>query len=298
MRRGALLVILLAMALAGCAAPQPAAPASSGPPAAPQGADALPAFELHGTRCLMGGGHSVHERSIAPLLIPEPWEAADILDDVGPQLVYPEEPWAGVPSKGHTWGNWHVTVRCEGWTSRGDAIQDLVFGFVATRVEAPPFDDGTASRHYIVTVLATSDRAMRETLHAAGFHATMTKGYAAWDLPDVFHSLLDTEDHGVYESVFRTAAAGAMDQGVTRLWWQHEADDGSFRPVALDLRPGGGEHLRAEPNGYFSHLRTHDHDPLPGAAGNTAGLTYTGLDLTVTLGPRPDVRLEKAYVHL
>lgn len=290
------MVVACALLLAGCVSQsttQPVAPAASPPPA-----PAAPAFELEGTECILGGGHSVHSSRIAGFIIPEPWKVADILDDVGPQPVYPEEPEDGVPSKGNTWGNWHVTTMCEGWTYDGKPLAGHVFGFVGARVEAPPFDDGSAVRHYLITVLASSDHGLHEALHAAGFHASLTKGTIEYQVGDVFHHVLDTEDHGVYESLYRTVGQGEAPQGITRLWFQQENPDKTYSPIALDLQVRGGTHKWAEPNGYFSHLRTHDHDPLPGAAGNIAGLNWEGFDLVVTLGPRPDVKLQKAYIHV
>lgn len=286
----------LLLALAGCTAPaaEPAPVQPAQTPAEP----AMGEFRLEGTSCLEGGGHSVHPRRYADILIPEPWVAADVLQDVGPQLTYSETPQDGVPEEGDTWGNYHATVVCRDWSRDGDALEGHVFGFVGARVEPQPFDPGPpAERHYIITVLATSDHALHEFLHAQGFHASMTKGTAEWRAEGLFHNLLDTEDHGVYESLFRTGEAGPMP-GTMRLWYQKENGDGSFSPLALDMANTGGTHLWAEPNGYFSHLRTHDHDPIPGAAGQIAGLVYAGFDRVVTLGPRPDVRLEEAYIHL
>lgn len=289
--------LLAAALLAGCVAqpaPEPAPVEAPAPEVATP-----PAFRLEGAGCLVGGGHSVHSQRVAPFIIPEPWKVADILADVGPQLIYPEEPADGVPSEGNTWGNWHVTVTCDAWMHGGEPLDGLVFGFVSAFVEPPPFDDGTAVKHAIVTVLATSDHAMHEAFHDAGFHATLTTGYAEYPAPGLFHHLLDTEDHGVYESLYRTTQAGEAPQGMLRLWWQHENDDATFSPYALDIAMSGGKHLWAEPNGYFSHLRTHDHDPLPGAAGDIAGLNWEGVDLVITLGPRrDDVRLPEAYLHV
>lgn len=283
--------------LAGCIAQ----PAPEPAPVQAAGADlpAGPAFRLEGTGCLVGGGHSVHSQRIAPFIIPEPWKVADILADVGPQLVFPEEPEDGVPSEGNTWGNWHVTVTCDAWMYGGEPLDGLVFGFVSAFVEAPPWDDGVPVKSAIMTVLAASDHGVHEALHGAGFHASLTTGVNEYAAPGLYHHVLDTDDHGVYESAYRTAEAGEAPQGVLRLWHQFENEDGTYSPYALDIAMTGGKHLWAEPNGYFSHLRTEDHAPLPGAAGNIAGLNWEGVDLVITLGPkRDDVRLPEAYIHL
>ena len=295
--RSLVVLALGVLVLAGCTAP-----AAVQPSTAPGATSASPMsdFKLTAHGCSVGGGHSIHSTSVERFVIPEPWKAADILDDIGPQLVFPEEPEDGVPTKGNTWGNWHVTVACKDWSGDDGALKDFSFGFVATRVETPPWDDSAPGRSYILNVLGTSDQDILEHFHMAGFHATPATGVSEWLAPDVFHHKLDTKDHGVYESIYKTVDAGdAAPDGIVRLWWQHENEDKTFSPVALDLKlSAGGKHLYADPNGYFSHLRTDDHAPIPGAAGNIAGLNWEGVDLEVTLGPAPPVVLEKAYAHL
>lgn len=69
-------------------------------------------------------------------------------------------------------------------------------------------------------------------------------------------------------------------------------------PVALDVRNEGGTRLRADGfYGTFTHLETEDHFPLPGAAGESPGLGYTGFSRSIFLGPAPNVTLEEAYIH-
>lgn len=287
---GPLLALLLAVLAAGCAAPPAALDDAD---AAPGAASAtLPALRLEARGCLEGGGHSVHRN--VPGYLPEPWVPADVIDDVGEQVVHSE---LGGVVLGPTMGNYHATVVCESWTLNGEE-RDLVLGFVGMKVEPPPFDDGTPTKHYLVTVVATSDPDLQALLHAAGFHATLTSGEATWMPGATLHTLLDTADHGVYESAFATKPHKPMDAGPFRLWWQMENPDGTFSPIALDLRNSGGEHLVAEAQGWFHHLRTEDHAPLPGAGGWTAGLAYRDFDRVLTLGPRPDVKLQEAYVHL
>lgn len=295
--RGLVLLAMAVFVVAGCTAPatvQPASAPATAPPAA-----AEPAFSIQGKACSVAGGHSIHSKSVERFVIPEPWVAADILDDVGDQLMFPEEPQDGKPSKGNTWGNWHVTVKCTEWSTEDGAMREHVFGFVSTRVETPPWDlDGGAVRHYILNVLATSDEHVLEHFHGAGFHATPTSGISEWPAPGVFHHVLDTRDHGMYESLYKVEEMGEAPQGIVRLWWQFENEDGTFSPRALDLKLTGGKHFRAEPNGWFHHLRTEDHSPLPGAGGNIAGLNWEEVDIEVTLGPAPAVLLDKAYLHL
>jgi hypothetical protein len=84
-----------------------------------------------------------------------------------------------------------------------------------------------------------------------------------------------------------------------RLWFQKDNGDGTFSPVSLDVRNEGGARLRAQGfYGTFTHMGTEDHAPLPGAAGESPAVAYTGFARTITPGPAPDVRLKEAYVHL
>jgi len=293
-------LLLAAALLAGCTAPASLGPTSSGPmDDAQDGALPLPALDLAGQGCREAGGHSVHPKGFNPL--PKPWMPADIIEDVGPQLWWSEMPdpdHPEAPREGNTIGNYHATVICDTWTFHGEDIGPMVLGFVAMRIEAPPFADDTPVRQYLITVLAASDDRVVEAFHAAGFHAVPTTGLVD-EADGVVHTLLDTDGHGVYESYFLPKPMGPMPDGVMRLWWQHENANGTFSPIALDMASGpGGAHVAAEGNGYFSHLQTHDHDPLPGAAGHIAALMYTGFDRTFGWGPRPDVVLEEAYVHL
>lgn len=287
--RASVLLTLCALILAGCAAP---AADTIAPDAALAEEARGPSLGLSASGCLEGGGHSVHRKMDGYL--PAPWEPADVLDDVGPQIVHSE---LGGIVTGPTMGNYHATVTCDSWTLDGEA-RPMVFGFVGMKVEAPPFDDGAATKHYLVTVIGTSDPDLQERLHAAGFHATLTSGEATWTTSSTLYTVLDTADHGIYESLFATKEYGAMDEGPVRLWWQKENADGTFSPIALDLRNTGGTHLVAEGQGWFHHLRTEDHAPLPGAGGWTAGLAYEGFDRTFELGPRPDVKLQEAYIHV
>ena len=284
--------------LAGCLASSDPAPSDDSlpGPAAPPG---LPALDLRGEGCREGGGHSVHPKFLNPL--PEPWVPADVLEDVGPQLVYSEipDPTRPVPAEGNTIGNYHATFACDRWWLGGvEKPAGLVLGFVGMKVEPPPFDDpgSVPTRSYLITVIGAADEELLRLLNEAGFHAVPSTGLIE-NLP-LGHrrTLLDTDGHGIYESLFVPKRMGEMTPGPMRLWWQHEAA-GGFRPIALDFVNDGGVHLAAEAQGTFTHTETHDHDPLPGAYGHTAALLYEGFGRTVSWGPRPDVTLEAAYIH-
>ena len=300
----ALLVALLAL-LAGCATP--AATEDVPAPGAPS-AEGLAPLGLAGTACMEGGGHSVHP---AFEYLPDPWEPADILDDVGPQLVYSEmpDPSYPTPTKGHTMGNYHATMWCEGWTLDGSPRDPLFLGFVGMKVEPPAFDAGPpATHHYLVTVIATDDEDVVARLQAAGIDAMRATASRDALAQGTLRIQMMTEGNGDYDSVFRPKPMGGMTATRVRLWWQegyqghagggpHEEHGDGYRPLALDLVATGGEHYAADGQGYFSHTGNDHHAPLPGAYGHTAALMYDGFDRTVEWGPRPDIRLPTAYVH-
>lgn len=263
------------------------------------GADA-PGFLFQATDCIEGGGHSVHPEFEDYL--PDPWDPADVMDDTGkPPLT--SEFWAhpdgAIPEEGNTMGNWHVTMMCGTSSLDGRALTDHVFGYVGMRIEAPPFDTGApVDRHYLITVVASNDAGLRELLHHRGFHATDATGHVGMQDTGLFHNILDTADHGVYESYFAPEAAGPMPTSY-RLWFQKDNGDGTFSPIALDVANEGGSRLRAQGfYGTFTHLETEDHAPLPGAGGECPAVAYTGFARVITPGPTPDIRLDEAYIHL
>ena len=296
-RSSAVGLLCLAVALAGCADGGTPAPADIGP--APQAVAEEP-FRLEASDCIEGGGHSVHPK--LPDYLPEPWLPADVLDDTGKPPLTSEfwaHPTGAIPEEGNTMGNWHVTMMCGSTNVDGRAVQDHVFGYVGMRVEPPSFDTGSpVDRHYLITVIASNDAGLREQLHHHGFHAVDVTGHVGIQDNGLFHNILDTEGHGVYESYFRPTEAGPMPASY-RLWFQKENGDGTFSPVALDVQNLEGTRLRAEGfYGTFTHLETEDHFPLPGAAGECPGVGYAGFGRLITLGPAPNVTLEEAYIHL
>ena len=264
-----------------------------------QGAEGgrAPGFELNGTNCREGGGHSVHPRMFND--VPDPWVRADVLEDVGPQLVYSEvpDPLSPVPSEGNTWGNYHATVLCEIWTFNGVDKPGLVLGFVGAKVEPPAFDTGPpAQRHYLVAVVGTSDAEVNEALQAAGLEGEELTGLAA-DENGLFHTLLTTHHHGEYETLFVPEDLGTTEPWTKRIWWLEGNDDEGYVPFALDLTDTAAVHRVAQVQGYFGHWGTDMHGPQGGLSGHTAALLYEDFDRTVTLGPRPDVVLSERYHH-
>lgn len=304
--RSHLALLLAALALAGClGAGATVRPASTG--AALLGADGmpLPPLALAGSSCTWGGGHSVHTFQFAGQIIPEPWKAADVMDDIGPQLSYsdPGEQIYGIPSTG--WGNWHTNLVCKAWTL-DNKTTPLTFGMVLTRVEPPTFDASPVHRNYIVNVIASDNAALNMRLMMDGWMSMPATGQVSWD-DGVFHHVLATQMHGTYESLFRTRDAGALQDDIVRLWFQKANEDKTFSPVSIDMRIAGAggkppAHVIADPDGYFSHTNTEDHAFVAGqpsgVAGQIAGFVVTGFDASFSWGPAPPVKLEKEYAHL
>lgn len=305
-------LVLAAPLAAGCVGPGPGDATGAVGDAPSAGADGrLAPLGLAGASCLEGGGHSVHPVSLNPL--PEPWLPADILGDVGPQLVYSEvpDPSYPVPTEGRTMGNYHATMWCESWTLDGAAREPLFFGFVGMRVQPPSFDAGPpASHHYVVTVIATDDEDVLARLQAAGIAAMRATATRETLADGTLRIQMRTDLNGDYDSLFSPKRMGEMAATRVRLWWQegyaghgggegpHEAHEDGYRPLALDLvTTRAGTHSVAEGQGYFSHTGNDHHAPAPGAYGHTAALMYEDFDRALEWGPRPDVRLEEAYVH-
>lgn len=288
MRLGGLAALAM---LAGCLASSPAADLA--PASVPDAA--APSALAVASDCQEGGGHSNYWRDDLQSLLPEPWVAADVADDLGRPVISSN----GIPVTGEQAGIYHTTVVCEAWSFDGVAVDGpLVWGFVGIRVEPPPFDDGSATAHYLLDVLSFEPADLLARVAGAGVHASEGTGSLAWRDGDVLHTILDDVDHGHYEAVLPVKEKGAKVDGVTRLWMLH-GEDGAYRPASLDLvDAGGGAHwVVATPAAAFAHTDTQDHAPLPAGTGNVAALAYTGFDRTLRLGPAPDVVLAENWAH-
>ncbi|HUR67850.1 MAG TPA: hypothetical protein VM370_01280 [Candidatus Thermoplasmatota archaeon] len=294
-----LLLLCALVALAGCASPAGTLAPAASDAGAIDGAEHAP-LSLSGTGCVWGGGHSIHTMELA-WIVPEPWKASDVVEDIGMQPTYsdPGEQIYGVATSG--WGNWHTNLACDSFTLDGEETP-LTLGMVLARVEPPPFDPAPVARNYIVNVLASDNEELNARLMDAGWMSMGTTGSLAWD-DDVFHHVLATEMHGTYESLFHTSPQGSFEDKLVRLWFQKQNDDGTFAPIALDMKlQGDGERAIADPEGWFTHTGTDDHVVLAGqpngAYGQIAGLVVSGIDVDLSWGPTPDVRLDEAYEHL
>lgn len=297
-------VLLLLSGLAGCLSDddgtdRPVTPAST------TTSDDVPApSDLSAEGCTMAGGHSVHPRDVAGAWqlsdqVPDPWQVADVLEDVGPQLVYSQvpDPTHPVPEEGETWGHYHATITCDAWTLDGETLEDVILGFVGPKVQAPSFAPSTADNTYLATVLATNNQAIYGTFQAAGFDMMWAEGSVNQLADEGVEVFMSTDHNGEYLSIFDKKELGENHVPHLRLWSQPENVNGTFTPIGLDLHTDGGTHYGAEGQGYFHHARTGHHYPLPGAYGYTAAFMLEGFDVSFEVGPQPDVVLEEAYDH-
>ncbi len=261
-------------------------------------------LDLDAQGCTMAGGHSVHPRSVAGAWaladqVPDPWQVADVLEDVGPQVVYSEipDPMHPVPEEGETWGHYHATITCESWRLDGQQLEDVLLGFVGPKVETPSFAPSSADNEYLATVLATSDPSVHTALQRAGFGTMEADGRLVQHAGQGVEVSMATAHNGEYLSIFDKKELGENHVQDLRLWIQLENVDGTTTPVALELDLEGGTHYGAQGQGYFQHVRTGHHYPLPGAYGHTAAFMLEGFDVSFQVGPQPDVALEDAYDH-
>lgn len=312
MARLPVLAGLVLSVLAGCVSPGPAAVEDL---ASSSVAEAAPSFDLAVSGCREGGGVSLYNMEEGDPGPVEPFQLANVQDDVGnPMIASYGTP---IPPGGDTWGIWHVSVVCDAYTYDGVESGPLEWGWVGVKILPPPWDDSGIERQFFVADLSFKDEALVSDLRALSVHASNTFGVKVEWLPgDVLHTVLDDEDHGVFETHARMKDYRALDARVTRFWMlvadgaghshadaARSADAGAaeadaWRAVSFDVVDGAGDrHWVVDGTGVLSHTRTDAHGAVPGAAGNLAGVLYSGFDRSVTLGPSPDLVFTKTWTH-
>ena len=282
-----------------------------------------PAFGVGLKGCREGGGVSLYNMQDGDPGPVEPFRMADAQDEVGHPLVGSYG--MPIPPGGATWGIWHVSVVCDSYSYRGEERGALEWGWVGVKIHPPAWDDSGIERQFFVADLSFMDEDILGELRSASVHASATwAAKVEWVAPDVLHTVLDDEEHGVFETHAKMKPYRAYEPGPTRFWMLvaeggHEhggegpADPSSssqaadrdgagekttYRAVSFDLATSGGEeHLVADVTGLLSHTRTEAHGPVPGAAGNLAAVLYTGFDRTIALGPSPDLVLNETWTH-
>lgn len=306
--------VLLGTVLPGCLnAADPVASVTDPLGGAPSTANAfLPDFHLALQGCDEAGGVSLYnmqEGSTGPV---EPFQQTNIQDDVGnPIIASYGQP---IPPGGATTGIWHISTICKSYTFNGRTGENLRWGWVAVRILPPPWDDSGIKRQYFVADLSFGDPEIVKTLqNEGGVHASrLLEGKIEWVAPMVLHTILDDEDHGVFDTWAKMRDYRPMEPGPVRFWMLIAAsgghmhhDEGAsmgmvYRPISFDLVNAGDDarHLVVDGTGWLSHTRTDAHGQVPGAAGNLGGLLWTGFDRTLQAGPSPEgLMLAKTWRH-
>lgn len=285
------------------------------------------ALDISMTGCREGGGVSLYNMADLPVRFPDtPPGVPDFngrgnqgptkdftLADVQPDVGYPVVASYGapIPPGGETTGIWHISVNCDSYSYEGEERGPLEWGWVAMKIERPEWDADGPERQYFVADLSFGDADVVADLRAAtNVHASETwNGKIEWLAPMVMHTVLDDEEHGVFETHAKMKDYRAFEAEPIRFWMMvaegHEShgeardpEGTTYRAISFDLWNKGGErHFVAEGTAFLSHTRTQAHGAVPGAAGNLAGLLYTGFDRHITMGPSPDLEFEETWKH-
>lgn len=272
-------------------------------------------FVLGMKGCMEGGGVSLYnmqDGTTGPVS-GGPFKRASISHDTGNPMI--ASYFVPIPPGGATTGIWHTSLVCKSYNYNGEERGVLEWGWVGVRIYPPPWDDGTIKRQYFVADLSFPDEEILKDLKTAnGVHVSKTLDakvnlYANL----VLHTILDDEDHGVFETHGALEEWTPKDVETMRFWMLvstaghahgHGAMDAEgatpkYRPISFDIKnEGQGKYYTIEPTGWLSHTRTDAHGAVPAATGNVGGMLYSGFDRTVTLGPAPqDILLEKTWTH-
>lgn len=317
-----LLLLTVTLGLAGCfgdgeaARPESAAPASAeaaavpaidAPPveAVPSAAHAghpitnvLPTI-LEATDCREGGGHSLYPTEQQGEKFLDVWTRAD----AKPRLGNPAFGSYGTPLVGAATGIYHATVTCKSYTFQGQERTNLVWGYIVTQVEAPPFDTGGADVHFLASQILINDPDVADrVMQDSGMHAMPGGGVVEFGNagPNVLRTTYDGGDmHGVFETHVPVTESKVVDREVVRIWYLHYAADKLFHPLAIDFTTLGAKHHVATggTSGVMTHTNTQMHGPVPAAGGNVAGLFLDGFSRTFEWGPRPSVATTQVWEH-
>lgn len=304
--RALTLAVAASLALVGCIGANVEPPATD---LAVPAASATPAFGVTMGGCREGGGVSLYNMEDGAPGPVDPFTRADVQDDVGhPMIASYGEP---IPPGGATTGIWHISGVCDSYAYNGEERGALEWGWVGVRIYPPPWDTSGIERQFFIADLSFMDEEIVQALRdATDIHASVTWGSKVeWLAPNVLHTVLDDEEHGVFETHAKMKAYRAYEPEPIRFWMlaaegghEHGADGGAaeatWRAVSFDLATTGGEeHLVADVTGVLSHTRTDAHGAVPGAAGNLAAVLYTGFERTITIGPSPDLVFMETWTH-
>jgi hypothetical protein len=272
-------------------------------------------FRVEMGHCVEGGSVSMYNIADNPM-VPEPWEAEDIREDMGNPVFGSY----GNPITGPATGIWHMSVICDSYDYEGTKTT-LMWGWVGVRVKPPPWDDGTVKRQFILADLSFGDDDIQATLaDGPGFHVSKTLGATIEWLygSDVIHTVMQDTSHGKFETFAGLKEYRALDLPDTRFWFpvntmaghDHESDASEtemWKPVSLDFTHAvatDAEHWVVNENARaFAHTKDQPVGPakVPGIEhyGYTgAAVLFETFDRTMTLGPAPEgILLETTYTH-
>lgn len=271
-------------------------------------------FEVQMGSCIEAGSVSMY--NIAEnRMVPEPWEAEDIRDDMGNPVFGSY----GVPITGPATGIWHMSVICDTYDYNGKK-GTLEWGWVGVKIKPPPWDDGRITRQFILADLSFGDEGIQTSLaEGPGFHVSKTlDAKIEWvGETDVIHTLMMDTSHGKFETFAGLREYRALELPDTRFWFpvstmaDHghgaESEEEKWRPVSVDFAntvTPPAEHWVVNQNvRAFAHTKDQPVGPanVPGVEhyGYTgAAVLFQRFDRVMTIGPAPqDILLDTTYTH-
>lgn len=313
------LVLVVGAILSGCVdepAPQPVALLPVPPPGYFESLRALPGLDWVMTGCSEGGGVSVYPSNVYGNPLPDPFIPADISAEVGAALIASQPSIGGVMT-GSRAGNWHMVVTCADGvmeTNGGGPERATSYGWVASKVIPPPWDESGIKDHYLLADLSLESVALTIILRdLAGVHTTAAS-QIVYDKGDdaVHHALLDDPEAGAYEMLFGATAGMDAPPLTTRYWLlapvgdhAHEhnprghAQAGQYRPVGFDVvdTESKAHFVSPDSSSTFTHTGTTHHGPQGAAVGNVVGVAYADFERTIRLAAMPEVTLDRTWFH-
>lgn len=281
-------------------------------------AEGMP-FDLEMNDCVEGGGVSLYNMQEGQNGPVTPFKRTSISEDTGrPMVASYGQP---IPPGGATTGIWHTSVICQSYAYNGEPGDGpLEWGWVGVRIQPPEWDTSGITRQYFIADLSLSDPNVVKALQGnMGLHASRNLNTRVdWLDPaeTVLYTVLDDEDHGVFETWGKMKDWGDMPLGKWRFWMlvsldgvhAHGADalgespgaGTRFKAISFDIENTGegATHKVVDGTAMLSHTRTDAHGTGPvGAQGNVGGLIFEDFDRRITIGPSPDLEFNRTWLH-
>jgi hypothetical protein len=274
-------------------------------------------FKVEFKDCKEAGGVSLYDMPPEGQTGPVkggPFRLYSISDDTGnPKIGTYGQPL----TKGGSNGIWHIALACTQHSLDGKDLGPYEGGWVAQRIYAPPWDNSGIVRQYFVADLSFNAGPLVNLIkESTGLHASRNlDAKIDFVAPTTLHTILDDEDHGVFETHGKTKMWEPKDSlNKIRFWMlinpagHGHGTEGSEAceciPISFDLENTAGSYQVFDGTGWLSHSRTDAHSapgPVPvqepAATGNVGGMAYTGFDRVMTLGPMPGIIVDKTWLH-